>query len=156
MPNKTIYVKEADTELWAKAEKLAGGSISALLTETLRRYVEEEERKERMETIQVELWGAGEEHRKYDAEFVGQWLLYPDEDETRTIEPDYDAGAYYGVALTQKGNIAVYIRHVNDGFAPVLDVYRSLEEAAENGVPGDILAMAGVDLGHGRVRKLDI
>ena len=39
-PNKTIYVREADAEVWEKAEKLAGGSVSALITEALRRYVE--------------------------------------------------------------------------------------------------------------------
>ena len=37
MPNRTIYVKEADAELWEKAEKLAGGSVSSLLSGCLGR-----------------------------------------------------------------------------------------------------------------------
>jgi hypothetical protein len=156
VPNKTIYIREGDTHLWEKAEKLAGGSVSALLTEALRRFIEEEELKEKtgMEKIEVELWGP--EETPYTAEFVGRWLLYPDENETRTGEPGYDAGAYYGVALTQRGNIAVYVRHVNDGFAPRLYTYSSLEEAEEEGMPGDILAMAAVELGADYVQKLDI
>ena len=78
MPNKTIYVREADTEVWEKAERLAGGSVSALIAEALRRYVEEVEQKEQldMESIEVELWGP--EDRPYEAAFVGRWLLWPD------------------------------------------------------------------------------
>jgi hypothetical protein len=156
VPNKTIYIREADTELWEKAEVLAGGSVSALLTEALRRYVEEEEQRERtgMESIEVELWGP--EERPYKATFVGRWLLFPDEMETRTGEPGYDAGAYYGVALTRRGDIAVYTRHVNDGFAPSLNTYGSFEKAEEAEVPGDILAMAASEISDGYVQKLDI
>jgi hypothetical protein len=156
VPNKTIYVKEGDTELWERAERLAGGSFSGLITEALRRYVEEEEQKEQtgMESIEVDLWGP--EERPYQAAFVGRWLVLPNEMETRTEEPGYDAGAYYGVALTRRGNIAVYSRHVNDGFPPSLDAYGSFEEAEEDGVPGDILAMAASEISGGYVHKLDI
>jgi hypothetical protein len=157
VPNKTIYVREADKELWEKAEKLAGGSVSSLLTEALKRYVEEEERKEQvgMENIEVELWDRVVEI-PYRAQFVGRWLLYPYPDETRTGEPGYDAGAYFGVALTQRGNIAVYTSHVNDGFPPELRTYNSFGEAEEEGVPGDILAMAASEMGAEYVQKLDI
>ena len=156
MPNKTIYIREADTELWEKAEQLAGGSVSALLTEALRRYVEEEELREHtgMETIEVGLWGP--EERPYPVQFVGRWLLYPDPDETRTGEPGYDAGGYYGVALTQRGNIAVYWAHCNEGRAPTLHTYSSFEEAEEDGVPGDILAIAAAEINDGYVQRLDI
>ncbi len=159
VPNKTIYVREADAEMWKKAEELAGGSLSGLITEAVRRYVEEEERKEQveMETIEVELWGP--EEIPYPVEFVGTWLLDPDPDETRTGEPGYDAGAYYGVALTQRGNIAIYVQHVNDGFAPHLPRYRSFEAAERAGMPSDILAMASQSVswpGEARARQLDI
>ena len=161
MPNKTIYIREADEELWEEAEKMAGGSVSGLIADALRRYVEEEKLKEEtgMENIEVELaghGGLGWEETLYDAQFVGRWLLDPDPDETRTGEPGYDAGAYYGVALTQRGNIAVYVCHVNDGFAPQLETYDSLDEAEKRGVPGDIVARAGATMGGGYVRKLDI
>jgi hypothetical protein len=156
VPNKTIYIREADAEVWQRAEKLAGDSVSALITDALRRYVEEEELKERtgMESIEVEFWGP--EESPYYATFVGRWLLWPDESETRTGEPGYDLGAYYGVALTRRGNIAVYIRHVNDRFAPILHTYGSFEAAEKGGMPGDILAMAAAEISEGYVQKLDI
>lgn len=41
MPKKTIYVKEADLALWARAEESAGDdSLSGVLTEALRRYLD--------------------------------------------------------------------------------------------------------------------
>ena len=157
VPKKTIYVREADSEIWEKAENLAGGSVSALITTALRRYVEEEEQlrdETGMDDIEVALWTPAEE--PYFAQFYGRWLLIPNETDTRTEEPGYDAGAFYGVALTQRGNIAVYTRHVNNGFAPSLDVYGSLEEAEEAGVPADILSRAAGGIGAGYTRKLDI
>ncbi len=166
VPNKTIYIREADREIWEKAERFAGGSVSALITQALKRYVEEEELRAQteLENIEVELaheQGHGWEESAYQAQFVGQWLLDPDPEETRTSEPGFDAGAYYGVALTQRGNIAVYTRHVNDGFAPMLEVYGSFEEAEQRGEPADILARAaasptGTAMGADYVRKLDI
>ncbi len=164
VPTKTIYVREADAEIWDEAEKLAGGSVSALITEALRRYVEEEKLKERsgMEKIRVELWRSKDDETPYEAEFVGRWLVYPDRDETRTGERfssaggQYDAGAYWGVALTRRGKIAVYTAHCNDGFAPMLDVYDSFEKAEEAGEPSDILAMAAAEMGADYVQKLDI
>ena len=52
--------------------------------------------------------------------------------------------------------LAVYVRHVNDGFAPTLEVFRSFEEAEEKGMPADILAMAGTRIGDGYAQKLNI
>jgi len=54
-----LYPGGAGKDVWEKAEKLAGGSVSALITEALRRYVEVEERSEQtgMENIEVELPG---------------------------------------------------------------------------------------------------
>jgi hypothetical protein len=60
------------------------------------------------------------------------------------------------VALTRRGNIAVYIRHVNDGFAPILKTHGSFEETEEEEIPGDILAIAASEISDGYVQKLDI
>lgn len=154
MPNKTIYVREGDTELWARAEELGGGSVSGLLSEALRRYVEEEERKKEatMETIQVHLGGDTFSRR---AEFAGKWLVSPG-DEVRTSEPGFDAGAYYGVALTEGRNIAVYMAHVNDGFDAELEVYDSLNDAEQDGIPEDIIVAARGELDPNYVERLNI
>jgi hypothetical protein len=43
MPRKTIYIREADTSLWERAEDLADGSLSAFLTEKIREFVAQKE-----------------------------------------------------------------------------------------------------------------
>ena len=87
--------------------------------------------------------------------FTGRWLVDPDSDETRTAEPGYDAGAYWGIALTRRGRIAVYTAHCNDGWPAHLEDYDSLDQAA-NHVPADIIAMAARELGEERVLWRDI
>jgi hypothetical protein len=154
MPKKTIYVRDADQELWERAEQLAGGSLSGLLADALRRYVDEEELKEEtnMETIEVRLGG---KNFSRDVSFVGEMLVSPG-DEIRTAEEGYDAGAYYGVARTKLGNIAVYAAHVNSGFDATLETYSSFEEAVEDGMPADVIAMAQSEADPNYVQPLDI
>jgi len=43
MPNKMIYVAEADLPIFERARELAGGSLSALIARALRLYVQTEE-----------------------------------------------------------------------------------------------------------------
>jgi hypothetical protein len=87
--------------------------------------------------------------------FTGRWLVEPDSDGTRTNEPDNDAGAYWGIALTQRGRIAVYTAHCNDGWPAHLEDYDSLDQAADH-VPADIIGLAARELGEERVLWRDI
>ena len=157
VPNKTIYIREADADVWQRAEKLAGDSVSALITEALRRYVEQEDQKERtdMERIEIELWGP--EERPCRAASLVSGCCGPTRTRRGPASLVTTWAHTYGVALTQRGNIAVYIRHVNDGFAPRLRTYRTFEEAEKGfGMPGDILAMAASEISDGYVQKLEI
>lgn len=43
MPNRTIYVADADIPIFEKAQKLAGDNLSAAITHALRVFVEKEE-----------------------------------------------------------------------------------------------------------------
>lgn len=43
MPNKTIYVAEADLPLFQRAQELAGGNLSQAITRALRRFITAEE-----------------------------------------------------------------------------------------------------------------
>lgn len=88
--------------------------------------------------------------------FRGRWLVYPDRDETRSTEEGQDAGAYWGLALTGRGRIAVYTAHCNERWPASLDDYDSLDAAADNGTPADIIARAAAELGETRVLWRDI
>jgi EXLDI family protein len=54
MPNKTIYVSDADLPVFQRAQELSGGNLSAAISKALRRLVEVEEgRLEGFEEITV-------------------------------------------------------------------------------------------------------
>ena len=129
--------------------------ISAICQDALRTAVEVHDQKERtmtdMQRITVE---TGADYDMAET-FTGLWLVYPDPDETRTGEENWDAGTYWGVARTQKGQIAVYTAHCNGRSPGHLGVYRSLEQT-KGDVPEDILAMAASALGQKRVIYRDI
>jgi hypothetical protein len=82
--------------------------------------------------------------------FTGHWLVEPSLDETRTAEDGYDGGAYWGVALTERGRIAVYTAHCNERWPANLNDYDSLGQAAEH-VPAEIIAHAAAELGETQV-----
>jgi hypothetical protein len=93
--------------------------------------------------------------------FKGRCLVWPERDETRTAESGYDAGAYWGVALTKRGRIAVYTAHCNERWPAHLDVYDDLDDAQRGdsrgpGIPADIAAQAAAELGQERVIHMDI
>jgi hypothetical protein len=46
MPKRTIYVRDADTAMWDRAEAIAGNNLSAFLAAALKHYLDEQEFKE--------------------------------------------------------------------------------------------------------------
>jgi EXLDI family protein len=46
MPNRTIYIADADVPIFEKAQKLAGDNLSSAITHALRNFVEREEAKQ--------------------------------------------------------------------------------------------------------------
>ncbi len=87
--------------------------------------------------------------------FMGRWLVEPDSDGTRADDESWDAGAYWGVAATQKGRIAVYTAHCNEGFPGQLEDFDALEDAHDQ-LPENIYAQAAAALGEDYVIMLDI
>src|SRR5690242_12071557 len=59
MPNKTIYVSDADLSVFDKAQQMAGGNLSSAISQALRRFVEDEAMQElhdeRFEGVTVDI-----------------------------------------------------------------------------------------------------
>jgi post-segregation antitoxin CcdA len=119
--------------------------------EVVRRAAEEREAEPAMETITVE---TGDDYGITEG-FVGRWLLAPERDETRTGESRWDAGVYWGVALTARGRIAVYTAHCNQLYPGVLKSYDTFADATKI-LPPDIAAQAASELGEDFVIMRDI
>lgn len=74
MPNKTIYVSDDDLKLFARAQELAGGNLSAAIATAMRRYVElEEGRLEGWDEIIVRVGQAGSRKQRFVGVSLGEW-----------------------------------------------------------------------------------
>lgn len=73
MPNKTIYVSDADLTVFERAQALSGENLSSVIVRALRRYIELEEAKQQgLAEITVLVNSEGAHRRK---RFLGQRLV---------------------------------------------------------------------------------
>ena len=108
-----------------------------------------------MDKITIVQWNEEEEPVVHKS-FTGRWLVDPDSDQRADDDSkNWDAGAVWGVAETQKGAIAVYCFHCNDKGPPSFDVYDNLEQL-EGEVPKNIISAAAHSLGIQYEIELDI
>jgi hypothetical protein len=139
MPKINVYVPDD----LAEAMRQRQISVSSICQAALRREVTRLEVEEAtdLKEIVVETGSPA-----FETGFVGRWLVEPDADRTRSHTHGQEHDAYWGVAVTRRGRIAVYAAH-RDGLWPArLDDYDSLDDAASDDVPGDILARAATVL----------
>jgi hypothetical protein len=87
--------------------------------------------------------------------FRGRWLVQPGLAHTRSVEDTTDRETYWGVALTARGRIAIYIAHANHRWPARLEDYDSLTAAGQN-LPDDIRALAARALGKEHIIWRDI
>ncbi|HZS76607.1 MAG TPA: EXLDI protein [Ktedonobacteraceae bacterium] len=104
MPNRTIYVADADMPIFEKAQKLAGDNLSAAIAQALRIFVEREEsRQGGFEDIIVKV-GKGRPYQQ--KQFSGKLLAkrrVPIQGNTRMLT--------ISVYQTAKGRFAVYTKN---------------------------------------------
>ena len=101
MPNKTIYVSDADLELFRRAQELAGGNLSAAITRALRRSIAAEEGAlEGLQEITVRV-GPG---RTRTQRFMGVLLA-------ETGRSTSDSTEHVRVYRTRHGRFAVHTEH---------------------------------------------
>ncbi len=104
MPNRTIYIADADVPLFEKAQKLAGDNLSAAIAHALRVFVEREEaRHSGYEDITIKV---GKGHPYIQQQFQGRLLA------KRHIKVANEARILImNVYQTAKGRFAVYTRN---------------------------------------------
>ena len=173
MPNKTIYVSDADLPVYERAQELTGGNLSAAISKALRRLVEVEEgRLEGYDEITVRVGvGAGKLQR-----FQGVLLAEWNRSDSNGKEEQYR------VYRTRTGRFAVHLARSEefvhaageDGrltgwrkhFSPeqqwgqipasaVLQVHDTFEELRA-AVPAELAALVEVHATEPEVEDLDI
>jgi EXLDI family protein len=127
MPNKTIYVSDDDLPLYARAQELSGGNLSATISAALRRYVEVEEgRREGYDEITVKVGpGAGRKVR-FAGVLLGEW----GRSTSKTVE-------VYRVYRSQKGKYVIHLERSPD--------YVWSGDKPEGGLRGLLAAYLGPD-----------
>jgi EXLDI family protein len=104
MPNKTIYVSDADLPVFQRAQDLTGGNLSAAISKALHRLVEVEEGLlEGFEEVTVRV---GVEPGKLQR-FQGVQLV----DWNRTASGGMGGQERYRVYRTRAGKFAVHVAH---------------------------------------------
>jgi EXLDI family protein len=74
VPNKTIYVSEGDLPLYERAQKLAGGNLSAAISSALRRYVDTADgRREGFDEITVRVGPKAGRKVRFTGVMLGTW-----------------------------------------------------------------------------------
>ncbi|MFC4558417.1 EXLDI protein [Virgibacillus kekensis] len=120
MPNKTIYVPEADLPVFEQAQKLAGSNLSATILEALRRFIKAEEAKSKgFEEIAIRLGENGVYTRK---RFMGKELV-----RTQHIDEEKDKKTEYTLYKTAKERYVLYTK-VSFGWGFVDSLSKKTEE----------------------------
>ncbi|MDQ6659932.1 MAG: EXLDI protein [Chloroflexota bacterium] len=104
MPNRTIYIADADVPVFEKAQELAGGNLSATIARALHRFVETEEaRVSGFEEVTVRVGTIAKTDKRFLGRFLAKGRVHT-QNGTRKIA--------YDVYQTQKERFAVYSRNV--------------------------------------------
>jgi len=164
MPNKTIYVSDADISIFDRAQELAGGNLSATIVQALKRFIDLNESIRSQPTEIVVKVGKNTYTQK---RFVGQLLargVYTPADEARREVID--------VYQTVKGKFALYSRNVPDwgrNWKKVnwdeeswgerseftLEIFESIDEL-KNHIPGDLFYAVKLKSTGDGIETLDI
>ena len=106
MPNRTIYVADADVPTFEKAQELAGDNLSATIAQALRRFVEAEEAKaEGFDDVTVKVGRITHTYKRFRGRLLAKGRVR-EQNETRRV--------VYEVYQTVKGKLALYVRNMPD------------------------------------------
>ncbi|MGY1822983.1 EXLDI protein [Geodermatophilus sp. SYSU D00079] len=74
MPNKTIYVSDADLPVFQRAQELTGGNLSAAISRALRRLVEVEEgRLQGFDEVTVGVGAGARRLQRFQGVLLAEW-----------------------------------------------------------------------------------
>jgi hypothetical protein len=124
MPKVTLYVKDADQEVWDRAKRLGDGSgesLSSFVSEALRAAVQRRDEAlevaasvaGRMEQVELQLHGPLNDHHTQTVRFTGVCVAM---DDSRTIK----------IYMTRGGRFVLHFDHPKEGATH--KVYRRLED----------------------------
>ncbi|RFU19212.1 EXLDI protein [Geodermatophilus marinus] len=172
MPNKTIYVSDADLPVFQRAQELTGGNLSAAISRALRRLVEVEEgRLAGFEEVTVRVGVAPGRLQRFQGVLLADWNRSTGESvehyrvyRTRTGKFAVHTARPEGFVWTAgtEGRLTGWRKHVSAdqqwGQTPataVLEVFATFEELRA-AVPAELAALVEAHATEPEVEDLDI
>lgn len=176
MPNKTIYVSDADLPVFQRAQELTGGNLSGAISKAIHRLVEVEEgRLAGFDEITVSVGVGGKKRQRFQGVRLAEW--------SRTSTESGSGGEErFSVYRTRSGRFAVHVVHPKGfvhtagkdgqltgwrkhfssdqqwGTTPssaVLEVFETFEEL-RTAVPAELAALVEPHANEPEVEDLDI
>ena len=172
MPNKTIYVSDGDIPLFQRAQKLAGGNLSAAIAKALRRYVDTAEGlQEGFEEVTVRVGVGSGRKVRFTAVLVGEWMDTIDNRAERyrvyrgrtgkyvlhvEREPSYWMVDGEGKPAGWRGHLGIGdVRYGGSPKESTLEVLASVDELRDK-VPAELFEMVSRSARQPTVEDLDI
>lgn len=172
MPNKTIYVSDADLPVFERAQELVGGNLSAAISKALRRLVEVEEgRLEGFEEITVRVGPGNAKLQRFQGVLLADWRRTSTAGEerfrvygtrTRRFAVHVARPKGYVHSAGKEGDLTGWRKHFSadqqwgevpaSGTLAVFDTFAELSEA----VPAELAALVEVYATEPEVEDLDI
>jgi EXLDI family protein len=118
MPNRTIYVADADLPIFEKAQELTEENLSATITQALRHFVEAEEaRASGFEEVTVKVGKIAHSYKRFRGRLLAKEHVRDQSQTRRTV---------YEIYQTARGKLAVYIRNAPNWETSKTWSYRNL------------------------------
>lgn len=172
MPNRTIYISDADLPIFEQAQQLAGDNLSATIVTALRRFIEMyQQRQEGFKDITVKVGNEVYTQKRFNGRLLAKGRFHGSNKKRYEILEVYQ---------THKNNIVLYVRDTPDwsswtkpAYSPqewaersnwnaddwrgrfTFEVFEALEQIRER-VPAELYQVAEQNLHHGPVEVLDI
>ena len=155
-PNKTLYIRDDDAQIWQEAEKLVKEkkieSLSKLTTDSIRKEIERikglAKIKEGINRIDIELTNDSGMRK---IAFNGKWLV-----EDYEYQPERGSKGILSVALTEKESF--FVLWDSDGYGEdsyeIYDYFNDLTDS--DNVPEELKSMVAAEIGEDYVEFLDI
>ena len=156
MPQKSIYVKDEDLNLWEEVKKIIGDeSLSEIVVEGLRRVIDARKAAiNNLKRIVLEVGISEEPH--YSIGFYGKEIAsYCDEER--------DCPAEHTAYITKKGYLLIYTEEGDSIFEQYHKIFHTVAEAAkeknrygEPNYPSKFLGEIAEEMGETFIVELDV
>ena len=160
VPNKTIYVSDADLSIFEEAQELAGGNLSAAIAQALRHFVSSQGSPDRLHEVEVKVGKVAYSLKQFKGRLIAKG----------TEQGHKKPPLFYEVYQTAKGQFAVHT-HMTPGWSGYpgvdgswlepgegeyhLEVYENLS-TLEGNIPDELYNVVVQNLEGKPVEELDI